>query len=242
MKRVVLILICLSLTACSNSSLIRKPGWLKNPFAKSADKPEKAARQAGYIDAAKNKTWYCYPDATAKDWDCQQQPETNRSSRTRVTQAETPRSVHSRSMQSMIPPVAEIPVSAPTPPPPMPDMESSSRPKSAESSLQEDAGYLLKQPGDSFAVQLIALESLDQVLDYVKQLNSDTPRVARILTNDKLWYVAVLGIYPDKILANQAIKQWSQTSGVSEIPWVRQVDSLQAAMREAEEHGDPGGR
>ena len=73
--------------------------------------------------------------------------------------------------------------------------------KSATSASLQDL------PGDFWAVQLIALNSQTQLRDFMQSTQLDELTGAMIEVNGKTWYVALLGIYENRDLAEQAAAQ-----------------------------------
>ena len=84
-------------------------------------------------------------------------------------------------------------------------------------------------PGDFWAVQLIALNSQTQLRDFMQSTQLDELTGAMIKVNGRTWYVALLGIYENRDLAEQAAAQRPMALQRYE-PYVRSVASLQAAM------------
>jgi septal ring-binding cell division protein DamX len=243
MHRVVIILICLSLTACSNYTLLRKPGWLKNPFSKSspASSPPTNARNAV------EKIWYCYPVAGEKEWDCQDHPGPNQ---------DDPAADVISSLPPGQPTSLVASVASPTPPPPVPELIPRPEPESIPESpleavarsvspqaeaeitaLERNVRLIMNHPDDYLAVQLIALESLAEIEAYTDKQHIEDPLYARILTRDGKLIVLLLGIYPDRDAANQAVYEWTTTHKVKDRPWIRKLDVLIAAMNGAQGDG-----
>ena len=84
-------------------------------------------------------------------------------------------------------------------------------------------------PGDFWAVQLIALNSQTQLRDFMQSTQLDELTGAMIKVNGRTWYVALLGIYENRDLAEQAAVQRPMALQRYE-PYVRSVASLQAVM------------
>lgn len=240
MQRVVLILICLSLTACSNYSVLRKPGWLQNPFSKSGSDIKTATATRTVVDRGKNKTWYCYTDADQKQWDCQEQPAPDRIGATLSDKKTLPPLVRQASLSAA--------VTSSTPPPPVPELIPKPAPekpvkpdipetKTVPGALDRNTQFIMNHPVNHYAVQLIALESLAEVVAYAAEQYIEDPLYARVLTRDKIWVVLLLGIYADKNAASDAIDQWATTHDLKETPWIRRLDALFVAMKGASSDG-----
>lgn len=238
MQRVVLILICLSLTACSNYSPFRKPGWLKNPFSKSGSSAEEATRIVGV--RARDTTWYCYTDAEKNEWDCQDESAPDRLGATSPDQKTAATPVLQTSLSTAVvsstppPPVPEL---IPKPAPDIPTEPDNPETTTLLTALDRNKQFIMNHPADHYAVQLIALESLDEVEAYAADQNLQDPLYARILTRDKIWVVLLLGIYADKTAATDAIDAWATSHDLKETPWIRKLDALFFAMEGASGDG-----
>jgi len=255
MQRVVVILICLSLAACSNYTALRKPGWLKNPFSDSEPETEPAAR-TGRSPA--ERTWYCYGEAEQRRWDCQDHPASEQL-RSPGAVGKSEAALTQQTMQQPMQQTSLVATSS-TPPPPMPEFvpkpdpetelkpESEPEPEAAIDPVIPESGadvsgedknlqFIMSHPADHYAVQLIALESLAEVLAYAADQHIEDPLYARILTRDQIWVVLLLGIYPDRNTAVEAIDQWSTSHELKESPWIRKLDTLIDAMKGASGEG-----
>ena len=99
--------------------------------------------------------------------------------------------------------------------------------ESATSALLHDL------PGDFWAVQLIALNSETKLRDFMQSTQLDELTGAMIGVNGRTWYVALLGIYENRDLAEQAAARRPMALQRYE-PYIRSVASLQAAMVDAD--------
>ena len=93
---------------------------------------------------------------------------------------------------------------------------------------------LLAFPESSYTVQLIAMRQLDDVLTYADQVNVGRPLSSRIETEGQIWYVLLLGIYPDFETAETARTQWIGTRVLKVEPWVRKLAPLQTGILAAQ--------
>ena len=89
-------------------------------------------------------------------------------------------------------------------------------------------------PGNYYAVQLVALDSIAAVEAYVNDHQLEGLSAARIAKDDQLFYVLLFGVYPDQATAQAAVDDLP-TSLAGVTPWIRPMRTLQAAMRRAEE-------
>jgi len=86
---------------------------------------------------------------------------------------------------------------------------------------------LAGQPADYFAVQVVASGSMEQLNDFASMHQLSDQWVAETNVDGRVWYVLMLGVYPSKSEAEQAME------GVMDLetqPWVRSVGSIQAVM------------
>jgi septal ring-binding cell division protein DamX len=231
MQRVVVILICLSLSACSNYTFLSKPGWLKNPFSKST--PEMAAPESS--PQAGKEIWYCYPDADQDEWGCQNHPASD--------QINSPAAATNAPASAAQPMAFSSAAVASTPPPPVPELiprpdpEPGPEAETASAAFARNRQVIMDYPSDHYAVQLIALETLAEVSAYAVAQHIEDPLYARVLTRDQILIVLLLGIYPDRDTAAEAIDQWSTSHELLESPWIRKLDALITAMEGASGDG-----
>jgi septal ring-binding cell division protein DamX len=92
---------------------------------------------------------------------------------------------------------------------------------------------VLDKPADYYAVQLVAMHRLENILRFARQNGLEDPLYARISNNGSEWYVLLLGIYPDRDAARNATQSWKQSGNPRVQPWVRKLGPLQRAVRKA---------
>lgn len=113
---------------------------------------------------------------------------------------------------------------------PMPVIEE--EPVPVESVLSESGtmimGDLASQPADYFAVQVVASSTMQQLTDFAQKNQISDQWVAETNVGGKTWYVLMLGVYPTKAEANQAL---SSVNYLGTQPWVRSVGSVQSVMK-----------
>lgn len=91
---------------------------------------------------------------------------------------------------------------------------------------------LAELPSTYWTVQLIALSSARELQGFITNLELDELIGAMIKTNDKTYYVALLGVYQTREDAELAAKERPKSLSRYE-PYVRSLSSLQAAMARA---------
>jgi len=112
---------------------------------------------------------------------------------------------------------------------PMPVIEE--EPAPVEPMLPESGamiGDLASQPADYFAVQVVASSTMKQLTDFAQANQISDQWVAETNVDGKTWYVLMLGVYPTKSEAEQAL---ASVSYLGTQPWVRSVGSVQSVMQ-----------
>ena len=88
---------------------------------------------------------------------------------------------------------------------------------------------LSKYSNSSYAIQLIALRTLDEVSEYTDGLNLNPPMYVKIRSQGSDWYVVLLGIYETRAEADAASEEWASNHEPSARPWVRPIHPLKKA-------------
>jgi len=88
---------------------------------------------------------------------------------------------------------------------------------------------LSKYSNNSYAIQLIALRTLDEVSEYADGLNLNPPMYVKIRSQGSDWYVVLLGIYETRAEADAASEEWASNHDPSARPWVRPIHPLKKA-------------
>ncbi len=86
---------------------------------------------------------------------------------------------------------------------------------------------LAGQPAGYYAVQVVASSSMDQLTDFANANQISDQWVAETTVEGRVWYVLMLGVYPTKEEAEQAMQSVVE---LETLPWVRTVASIQASM------------
>ncbi len=89
------------------------------------------------------------------------------------------------------------------------------------------SGSLAQQPANYYAVQVVASSTMKQLSDFARANQLSEDWVAETMVNGKTWYVLMLGVYPSKAEAEQAMLS---VQGLETQPWIRSVGSIQAVM------------
>jgi len=116
----------------------------------------------------------------------------------------------------------------------MPIEEVAAEPAMMEPVTPEEAapvalmGDLSAQPAGYFVVQVVASSTMAQLNDFANANGMSNDWVAETNVNGKTWYVLMLGVYPTKSEADQAL---ASVSNIGTQPWIRTVRSLQSVMK-----------
>ena len=89
------------------------------------------------------------------------------------------------------------------------------------------AGDLTAQPAEYFVVQVVASSTMAQLNDFANANSLSNDWVAETNVDGKTWYVLMLGVYPTKSEADEAL---ASVNSMDTQPWVRTVGSLQSVM------------
>jgi len=145
--------------------------------------------------------WFCQADATGTGWQCDHDGVVNRIAR----RPQQPRAVEARTAAESSPP-HEAAVS------PNPPVGSSDT------------------PPDGFVVQLLAMSSKQALESLAAELQVPGMSAARIERDGRLFYVLLLGVYPDRAAAEGAsAARPDALQGYK--PWIRRFSSLQEAIQ-----------
>lgn len=248
MKGLIVLLICICLSGCS---------WF-NPTANC--KGDHCDQSTSFKDPGSKTTWYCYSTADTNKWNCQDESDPTKilslkqvglkqvTGRTLfANQSRKPRAPgppHQRAKQASSPQQSVQPQRSVSPParaaaipsqqvasltPPSRLAQRSSSPASAEAN--QGATSILQQPAGFYAVQLIALRDEQKILQYARDNGLKYPICAQIRSNGQMWYVLLLGVYPDRLSAAHAKDGWATNKNLAAKPWIRELGPLQDAIR-----------
>jgi septal ring-binding cell division protein DamX len=167
----------------------------------------RAPRTSTEVATSAREDWFCVDAGDGTHWRCARGAPPSDVVREPVLAME-PRPAGSA--ESVAPPPAAA-VTPPRPPEPTP---------------------LWELPRDFFTVQLAAFASEAELDGVASELGLERPLTARIERDGTIYWVLLLGIYPDRDEAERAAE--SRPDELERFtPWVRSVGSLQDAMARA---------
>jgi septal ring-binding cell division protein DamX len=184
-------------------------------------------------------TWHCYGVSKKEPWDCSQERDDTKIIAVKDSPARVNRPEWVNSLGSINSPepvlasegnaLADLRVEMAladtiSSSPEAAGMEASTAQKAPET-IDPLAGY----SNTSFAIQLIALPTLEEVTQYAEDLNLNSPIYVKIRSQDSDWYVVLLGVYEDKSQADGAADEWASSHNTSSRPWVRPINPLRKA-------------
>lgn len=203
-------------------------------------------------EATLSGTWHCYGVSRDAPWDC-----TNKADPSRIVaigeEKEEPAAfatttaipklsaeeraeivlgdetiAHRGTTAPTEKPVAETTASEPASTEPMNEVTP------AADQTRDTASRLFGFPDDSYAVQLIALQSVEEVLDYAGRYGLADPEFVRIESQGSDWYVLLLGVYSTLSEANNVADSWYADRTPDTRPWVRPTGPLKRAVMRAQ--------
>ena len=95
-----------------------------------------------------------------------------------------------------------------------------------------EATSLLELPATFYTVQLLALSSKRAVEAYVRDRGLSHMSAARIANGRRVYYVLLLGVYPDRDAANRAAADLPPGTEDATV-WVRSLGSIQEGIEQA---------
>lgn len=171
-------------------------------------------------------TWYCYGVTPDDPWDCSQEEDNAKA----VAVSETPPEADP-AVEEELAIVESVSLNRAE----MNNLreEISSQRQSAPSPVAAN-NFLDGFGDDAWAVQLIALQSRDEVDGFVAKHEISEPKYVQIESGGANWYVLILDVFNDRAAADSAAQAWETENEPSSRPWVRAVRSLKAAANRAE--------
>ncbi len=168
-----------------------------------------------FEEALVGGTWYCYGQTRDEPWDCAQDEDTSKI--VAVSDEDRPQApVASRSIAETL----GAPAGAP-----------------AAATVRSESNLLSDLPDSHFAVQLIAVQTRQEVDSFAQQYSIESPTFVRISTQGDFWYVVLLGTYDNKDEADLAAETWNEQNQPFSKPWVRPIGPLKTAASHAQSAG-----
>ena len=176
-------------------------------------------------DRAKDDDWFCEP-AEDGGWDCVQDPQRVANPRP----VRLPEPLFTTPAASPLQPGPTLPSPVQAPP-----RDSSAIPLYQQLSFQPERPTALADlPGTFYVIQLIALSTREDLEQYIADNDLPVMSGAVVEKDGELFYALLAGIYADRETAERATRSLPEELSAHG-PWVRSMESLQAAMVRAEE-------
>lgn len=177
-------------------------------------------------DRARGVDWFCEP-AEDGGWDCVRDP----------ARLANPRPVRLPKPLFANPAVVIPSQPGPTPASPVepPPPDASALPLYQALSFQPERPTALADlPGTFYVIQLIALSTREDLEQYIADNDLPVMSGAVVEKDGELFYALLAGIYADRETAERATRSLPAELSAHG-PWVRSMESLQAAMARAEQ-------
>ena len=202
-----------------------------------------------FEEKLKGGTWHCYGVSKNEPWDCSQVQDDAKI----ATVDDSPARINSPELMDSLelansPELIDSPERVDSPDPALDNEENTAPDHRAEMHLGENISNSVKasdleapapqavvtdllsgHSNSSFAVQLIALQTLEEVTQYTEKLNLNPPMYVKIRSQGSDWYVVLLGIYETRAEADAVSEKWASSHDPSSRPWVRPLHPLRKA-------------
>ena len=175
-----------------------------------------------FEEKLKGGTWHCYGVSKKEPWDCSQERDETKimaiedSPEPALMDSPEPELSAEMSLDENISSAAAVS-----------SMKEAGMEVSTPAETPTD--LLSKYSNSSYAIQLIALRTLDEVSEYTDGLNLNPPMYVKIRSQGSDWYVVLLGIYETRAEADAASEEWASNHDPSARPWVRPIHPLKKA-------------
>ena len=179
--------------------------------------------------------WFCETGAENQEWSCVQDRELVRHPPATRPPAARQAANATRDTRAQRTPPPRAAREDPPPPPP-----ASVPPPRRDVAGRPDSGIpVMDAPPDYYVVQLVAVQTREALEEYAARKALQGMSAARVERDGRLFYVLLLGLYPDRERARTAASNLPAELAEFD-PWVRSVNSLQQAVRRADELAGTG--
>lgn len=183
-------------------------------------------------ERAVDADWFCEP-AEDGGWDCVRDPE--RVANPRPVRLPKPLFTDPGPIGLRSSPTPELPGEAPPQDFSAAPPQDSSLPRYQQLSFQPERPTALADlPGTFYVIQLIALSTQEDLEQYIIDNNLPVMSGAVVERDGERFYALLAGIYTDRETAESAVRSLPEELSAHG-PWVRSMESLQAAMARAEQ-------
>ena len=162
-------------------------------------------------------TWYCYGSDRDQPWDCSQNSDDQK--------------------------IISIPAERnfQSPPEKKSEIRTTEQIEEKQSELLEQGNQSWNSPqlsmddlsslsDDSYAIQLIALQTMEGVEAFIMKHNLISSKTVMIRSEGEDLYAVILGIYESESRAQTLANEWQAKHNPSSTPWVRNLGPLKRAM------------
>ena len=162
---------------------------------------------------ATQEAWYCYGVQVDRSWDCVNKPNPGKivAVDPRLVQPKARSTTGNELQLSSVPDKQEI--------------------LTAINGKKSASQRILSKPSEHFAVQIFAVRDEDKLQAFAGQHSINDPLYVRMESRKKIWYVLLLDTYSTKAKAESAMADWTDQRNLVVRPWVRELESLQEAIR-----------
>jgi septal ring-binding cell division protein DamX len=99
-------------------------------------------------------------------------------------------------------------------------------------SVPTQSDDIFSYPKHYYAVQLMAVKDKRLILEFITKYQLGDPPYGALLSKGERWEVLLLGVYPDRATAEQAIQRLPADFPIAQ-PWIRPLGPLQEAILRA---------
>ncbi|HIG40469.1 MAG TPA: hypothetical protein EYQ14_08005 [Gammaproteobacteria bacterium] len=222
LKQSLLLMCIISMTGCS---------YLGGVFDRNKCKGGDCESESLLKDSTANQKWYCYGKQGSSEWQCENTRDAGKIAAI-VPEATPPDSGYrtNRTLET-VPEAPSEPVVQQS------VAESEQEPGQIPTELTAESiiapNSLQDHPREAYAVQLLAMQDEEKILNFAETNGITKPLYTRISNQGREWFVLLLGIYPDRHAAIEAKETWVRTRSLETEPWIRLLGPLQDAAQSA---------
>ena len=202
------------LTACtSNSGQSNPPDLLDNTVPK--------------------QEWYCYGKQNGGTWRCGNEEDHSQIVAISPREKNTKQGLNTKSkpILAITKPTLDKKIELSSARDELPSSASEARKSLKPYSI--DGQHIRDQPKEYYTIQLLALSEKEKLNKFARDRNLNSALIAHTVSQGSEWYVLLLGIYPNFVLAKKARKDWIEANPKHTEAWIREWGPLQDILVEA---------